>query len=644
MAKFDPDAYLAKKPASKGFDPDAYLAAGAPAAPVTPPGQIPVDNRVQAPAAVSAEVPLGRRAMQALGDVGAGMIRGAGSIGATILAPVDIAKDALSGKGLSLESNRQRRQDMTDALRMLGADTDSTAFAGGRFASEVAGTMGAGGALAKAAAPLAKVAPQFVAALPSAGFAGGSLPTRLAAGATVGGVSAGAVNPEDITTGATLGAGLAGVAPGASRLVSKIADFGNAKVRAAQIARDAAGPDLPALRNALAAAQGQNVTAGQATADVISPTWQALGDRALRLDPRFTNKLAATQEAEAVNALARAAGGDTAAATRTAVAGEKTALNAVTTPLREAAIKAADAATLQPLKSDAVTQELGKILGKSEYAGNDIMRGAVKNVADEIAAWTNKNTGVIPGDALDAIRKNAVNAAVAKLRPGMDATSQKNAASGVLSQIKPLIDDAIEAAGGPGYKQYLATHAAGMQKIAEQKLMGEGLSLWKTNKDQFVKMVQNESPDVVEKILGPGKYDIARDLASSHMTVLRDQAAKALRDKAVATQVTEGQEALKNLLLQDMSKIRLPSYLSVITSTTNKALDTLERALGRRTMAQLTEAMKSPKGASDLLSTLPANERVKILAVLNDPKTWGSTGQAVRSGVNALAVSDEPTE
>lgn len=600
MAKFDPDAYLAKKPASKGFDPDAYLAAGAPAAPVTPPGQIPVDNRVQAPAAVSAEVPLGRR-----------MLEGARANLGTIVRTVRPTVEALGGAGGAV----------------LGAAAGTVASPSVVVNPVTGGVAGAGLGYGLAKGGLDSLETML-------GYRQGP---QSAGQAIAGGV-------QDVAMGATMeGAGRV-AAPIISRGVGKIVDLGNARVKAAQIARDAAGPDLPALRNALAAAQGQNVTAGQATADVISPTWQALGDRALRLDPRFTNKLAATQEAEAVNALARAAGGDTAAATRTAVAGEKTALNAVTTPLREAAIKAADAATLQPLKSDAVTQELGKILGKSEYAGNDIMRGAVKNVADEIAAWTNKNTGVIPGDALDAIRKNAVNAAVAKLRPGMDATSQKNAASGVLSQIKPLIDDAIEAAGGPGYKQYLATHAAGMQKIAEQKLMGEGLSLWKTNKDQFVKMVQNESPEAVEKILGPGKYDIARDLASSHMTVLRDQAAKALRDKAVATQVTEGQEALKNLLLQDMSKIRLPSYLSVITSTTNKALDTLERALGRRTMSVLTEAMKTPKGASDLLSTLPANERVKILAVLNDPKTWGSTGQAVRSGVNALAVSDEPTE
>ena len=558
---------------------------------------------------------------------------------------------------------------------------------------------GAGGAVVGAAAGTV-ASPSVVVNPVTGGVAGAGLGYGLAKGGldsletmlgyrqgpqSVGQALAGGL--QDVAMGATMEGTGRVVAPILSRGIGKVVDLGNAKVKAAQIARDAAGPDLPALRNALAAAQGQNVTAGQATAGVTNPTWQALGDRALRLDPRFTNKLAATQDAEAVNALARAAGGDTAAATRATVEQAQKNLNTITRPMKDTALKGAnlgkfvaDAAAIReasdlavmvgsggkidpvrfaaqatgaekalrasgvkPLEAESLARRISSIPKNPAFAENDLVEGSANAVADALRKWSGSG-GVIDAVALDAIRKNAVNAAVAKLRPGMDATSQRNAAAGVLSEIKPYIDDAIEKAGGVGYKQYLARHAEGMQKIAEQKLMGEGLSLWKTNKDQFVKLVQNESPDVVEKILGPGKYDIAKDLASSHMTVLRDQAAKALRDKAVATQVTEGHEALKNLLLQDMSKIRLPSYLSVITSTTNKALDTLERALGRRTMAALTEAMKSPKGVSDLLSTLPANERVKILAVLNDPKTWGSTGQAVRSGVNALAVSDEPTE
>ena len=56
-----------------------------------------------------------RGLLQRAGDLVAGAVRGAGSIGATLLAPVDIASDAIAGKGLSLESNRERRAAMDAA-------------------------------------------------------------------------------------------------------------------------------------------------------------------------------------------------------------------------------------------------------------------------------------------------------------------------------------------------------------------------------------------------------------------------------------------------------------------------------------------------------------------------------------------------
>lgn len=57
---------------------------------------------------------------QQVGNLAAGAVRGAGSIGATLLAPVDIASDLMAGKGLTLESNRERRKAMDSALGMMG--------------------------------------------------------------------------------------------------------------------------------------------------------------------------------------------------------------------------------------------------------------------------------------------------------------------------------------------------------------------------------------------------------------------------------------------------------------------------------------------------------------------------------------------
>lgn len=159
--------------------------------------------------------------MQGLVNLGAGGIRGAGSIGATLLSPVDVVKDLLAGKGLSLESNRARRQDMDAALAGLtGAETDSTGYQLGKIGGEVAGTLGVGPVMGAGAA--AANLPRVGQALAAGGMGSNlALPARMAAGAAVGGASAGLVNPEEAGTGAMFGGALPAVGSALSATVGK---------------------------------------------------------------------------------------------------------------------------------------------------------------------------------------------------------------------------------------------------------------------------------------------------------------------------------------------------------------------------------------------------------------------------------------
>ncbi len=543
---------------------------------------------------------------------------------------------------------------------------------------------------------------------------------------------------RNVLEGATFEAGGRVVGQGLGYVGGKIADMRQIpKQKAAEIARNALGPDLPEVLNALKAAKGQPLTAGQAAADINSPTFQALVDRVSKRDPRFLAALEQSQGEVSLNALAKLAGGATATETRATTEAAKKALSQTTTPMREAALNranlgkdvvafeaqagklsaeaaqevadvrrlinagnlaeaagrlelikkgvpvgftkytykgdlakmadewatgaanasldlgqgarfaqgAADALRsvgVKPLEGAKIAQSIAGVANKPEFAGNDLLAGAAKNVADDIAKWTGSG-GVIDAVALDAIRKNSVNAAIQQLRPGVDATTQRNLAAGVLSKVKPLIDDALEAAGGVGYKQYLADYAKGSRQIAERKLTGEALNLFKTNKDAFVKLVQGETPEAVEKILGPGSYDIAKEVSENTLNVLQDQAAKVLRDAKVTSQVAGGQDALKQLLLENMSKMRLPSYITAVAATTNKALSILENKIGVKTLSTLTEAMKTPEGAAALLETLPASERVRVLKLISDPKSWAqkSAGAAIVGATNALAPANE---
>jgi hypothetical protein len=297
---------------------------------------------------------------------------------------------------------------------------------------------------------------------------------------------------------------------------------------------------------------------------------------------------------------------------------------------------------IQPLKGDVLVSNIKNIGNNPEFAGNDLLLGALRNVGDDIAKWTDSG-GVIDLKALDAIRKNSVNAAIQQLRPGMDAASQRNAAAGVLSRIKPVIDDAIETAGGTGYRDYLKKHAELSQKIAEKELTGEALKLWKKDKDAFVRLVQNESDDVVEKILGPGKYNIAVELADSTMGVLRKQASDHLLRVASAKQATDGQKALATLVSQNTSMLRLPSFVNAWAAAGNKTISELEKRLGQKTMKTLSDAMRSPESAANLLESLPPSERSRVIQFLNNPGELKQrlVAPTIRGVTNALAGESE---
>jgi hypothetical protein len=162
--------------------------------------------------------------VQQMQNIGGGLVRGAGSIGKTILKPIDVAAEFLSDKtGIGGFKQFDRGQTMDQALSSLGADTDSLGFGAGKIGAEIAGTAGIGGVLAKGAQGL-KAAPSLVDALRTGGMSAAgktglaSIPARLAGGAAVGGASAGAVGGlDDVGMGAAVGAGATAI-PGIAKL------------------------------------------------------------------------------------------------------------------------------------------------------------------------------------------------------------------------------------------------------------------------------------------------------------------------------------------------------------------------------------------------------------------------------------------
>lgn len=165
-----------------------------------------------------------------LQNLAVGAVRGAGGIGATILAPIDAAARAMGIQNDWI--GRTDRRAKLDQFANENADTGSLTYQGGKLGAEIAGTAPIGGILGKAvgaAAPAVagtRAAPVVNAlsnSLATGGFRVGqqianplaNLALRGVGGAAVGGVSAGLVDPSTAGEGALIGGALPVVAKGA---------------------------------------------------------------------------------------------------------------------------------------------------------------------------------------------------------------------------------------------------------------------------------------------------------------------------------------------------------------------------------------------------------------------------------------------
>lgn len=250
----------------------------------------------------------------------AGGVRGAGSIGATVMRPFETGAE-----------NQQRRQAMDAALTDLGADTQSMPFQLGKLSTEVGGTAGAGGAVANALARVPRVAaPNLLNAIRTGGMSGGSMPVRMAGGVVSSGASAGLIDPEYATTGAAVG----GVLPPALKAVGVGANALGRLVSGPQVSDD--------VLNGLKAAR---------EAGYVVPPTQAKPTLVNRVLEGTAGKITTAQNASAKN-------------------------QAVTNSLAKRELGIADDAPITTETLDAIRSEAGKAYGAISKLGKMDASGA----------------------------------------------------------------------------------------------------------------------------------------------------------------------------------------------------------------------------------------------------------------------------
>jgi hypothetical protein len=290
---------------------------------------------------------------------------------------------------------------------------------------------------------------------------------------------------------------------------------------------------------------------------------------------------------------------------------------------------------LKPIDTDTIVGNITAKLNDPKIGPSDVNQAVLGKVANKIQEWTAKGGGVIDADALYSIRKNAIGEEIARLYPNVDAKQQAKYAAKLLSEVKPLIDDAIEQAGGTGWRRYLNTFETGMKGVEQNRMGAEALRMFNDSPEEFIKLMKNENPKAVEDIFGPGSYDIIKEMGrkSAPMEEIKRQLERDI--VTIPKQVAAGTGGLKRIMESEQSLFRrIPAFFSRATTTANMALDVLENKVNEKTFALFEKGFKSGKNAVELLKELPTVERNQVLNLLKNSSKW-SAGVTRGAGVSA---------
>jgi hypothetical protein len=288
---------------------------------------------------------------------------------------------------------------------------------------------------------------------------------------------------------------------------------------------------------------------------------------------------------------------------------------------------------IRPLTTSSIVEGIENIKSAPSLTGNKPAEQVLSRVVDDIEKASKE--GVIDAFRLAAIRSNSVRSAIDDLLASADPKRKQEIAASVLSDVKPLIDDAIDKAAGGGevWSKYLKAYTKGRQAIEQKKLAARAMELYEKDPQELIRLVNRNSLEEVEKIFGRGSYDIVKQMSDSAMGVLKQAAGTLERTAKMQAQASSGQEALRLVFDQNRSRIRVPWGLSAKGAAINQALAKAEDRIGEKTMRILTEAMKSGQRADDLLAVLNPAERARVVKVLREveivPK--GAKGAAINA-------------
>ena len=319
---------------------------------------------------------------------------------------------------------------------------------------------------------------------------------------------------------------------------------------AGRVARDVAGDRADDVVASLERAK-QGQTAGEGAVGAGSAEFEGLQRLARQSAPSEYMDLAAQQQALA--------------------GAEKQALGVTTASLRSKALESANA---NGVRSENVISNIDAQLSEKGVRASDVVQKTLGGIKDKIAALTNEN-GVIDANDLYTVRKEVGNsiATFSKETSNWD----KRLTSSLERKIQGAIDDAIEKAGGRGWKQYLSEYSKGIQDISS-----------------------------------------------------RDVATKTARKMEVA-----GASKAREIAGADEVPISIPNVLSRPVMIINAVLRRAQGVGSEKTTAEIARLMQNPREMAAVMKAATPSERAELMKVLAGRGLYMAGTQAAAREVGA---------
>jgi len=380
----------------------------------------------------------------------------------------------------------------------------------------------------------------------------------------------------------------------------------------------------------------------QTAADKVADVRRFAGAQVRAIDPVQDNLATDYLLGKLTNSADEAAG-KAAFESLTAGAGARTA-EAKLAELKQAGIK--------PIYSTDIASKIENIANQPGVRADDIQRAALLKLRDKFVDLGSSSNGVMIGEDINQIRKTSINDAINKAlsESGYDPKAQGQRLAGLLGDVRGYIDEAIRGAGGgKDWDAYLSTFSKGRQQLDQKVAAGQLMKILEKDPQKFVDIVKGKDPDFVEKIFGAGNKDIIQVMGGqrpkSPMLKLFNLADDVERDIKLAEQAKAGAKALG---FEDESLAKkIPGFVGYKTAILKQVIRTLENKVSSKTVDVLANAAKSGKSMNEILDTLPADERFKVLKALKDISNVAQSGAAsliTPPPVNALAPQQQQNQ